>query len=572
MTALPDVDNLVSGTTQEGDFQAALSSLYNHIAETIGASEPEELEVSLGTISPIKGHVIIDTESLAATDDLTNIEAVNLGSRFLILQCLNSSRAVVLKHDQPGSGKLKLYNSVDCTLQHPSQMILFRYIPSLDEWTEVSRNFGLVVPSEGVASTIRSSLGLTSAALKTIGTGAGQIPTSDLLGALAFLSTITETQLAASSVTTAKIAAKAVDKTKMANGSANTLLGYDGSGVASTVTMGSNVWMSGSTLNASGGLTTISVGQGQIRTSVGSFSAWVTVTAPSTGVYLTTSSVNPIILPGGQYGFLPRATGVYNHTYGFTAWIAGIQEGNTAGVAIPFSTTAGYKNVYGDQRYVTSSPPFNLEGEVAGFLFMQFDKTGKLLSHYFADVPPWGYNGPTRVTADFIDARSGKKYKLKQDPNGRINELRAKKKGLNFKSSTRSMEDRVTEALQNQKRLEIEKNNGFIYLPETKQKEILTNKYYDKIKDDILRTDYEEITDEIKNKDMHLIPHPFGTDVEGTTTVLVGVYDDIIRDLIELQNDGEDIGAAIGAGYFYADNNLRTSTLRNVGFVDLKVR
>jgi hypothetical protein len=59
--------------------------------------------------------------------------------------------------------------------------------------------------------------------------------------------------IAASAVTTSKINANAVTLGKMATNTANTLLGYDGSGNPVDVAIGTNVTLSGNTLSATGG-------------------------------------------------------------------------------------------------------------------------------------------------------------------------------------------------------------------------------------------------------------------------------------------------------------------------------
>ena len=230
MTDLPDVQDIVGATTTEADFQAAMTALYDHVAESVGASAPEDLTIATGDITPTKGHVVVDTEAAAASDDLDHILPTNLGARMLILQNKIDTRSVVLKHAIAGTGKLTLQGAVDATLYHPDQMILLRYDVGTTAWVEVYRNFGIVAPNATVQATIRTNLGLSDAATKTIGVDAGEVPTVDLLGALAFKSSIDTAELVNTSVTTGKIVDNAVTLAKLAGGTAGKILGFDGSG------------------------------------------------------------------------------------------------------------------------------------------------------------------------------------------------------------------------------------------------------------------------------------------------------------------------------------------------------
>jgi hypothetical protein len=152
------------------------------------------------------------------------------------------------------------------------------------------------------------------------------------------------------------------------------------------------------------------------------------------------------------------------------------------------------------QRYVTSSPPFDLgEGEAAGFLFLLLDKQGNVKGHYLADVPPWGYNGPTDIRATAKCKLTGKKY-------NRV----AKKRTL---------------------------------------AEIIEG----------VPTEYElrEITNEVKNADMQILPTPFSGIGKNETIVCVDPMDFKIRNLVEHQNDGggSEIVDAIMAGKIHTSDD-----------------
>ncbi|MFN3827778.1 MAG: hypothetical protein ACK4NR_09165 [Micavibrio sp.] len=177
-------------------------------------------------------------------------------------------------------------------------------------------------------------------------------------------------------------------------------------------------------------------------------------------------------LPGGSYGFYPqcrRVNGLGGSNFTF----------------------------YAQQRYITASPPFDLgDGDVEGFLFLLMNRDGTVAGHYFADVPPWGYNGPTDIRAAKINRKTGKKFRRVRKP-----------------ISVQAILDGAD-----------------------------------------IEYQYEEITQKIKNADMELIPHPFAGIGPDQTVVLVDPMNAKIGKLLALQNLGENITKMIHDGYIFADN------------------
>ena len=193
-----------------------------------------------------------------------------------------------------------------------------------------------------------------------------------------------------------------------------------------------------------------------------------------------------VTLPGGQYGFFP------------------LMRSNSAKKACMVASTSGsYQAIidYVDpssttleisQRYVTSSPPFDLgDGEAGGFIFLKLNKKGDVVSHYAADVPPWGYNGPTDIRGQICPV-TNKKYQ------------RAPKK--------RSLAQVLDGAPQ--------------------------------------EFEMREVTQAIKNADMDLIPHPF-EDTKNETIVMLDPMCPRVRALIDFQNEGGagEIMDAVAAGH-----------------------
>jgi hypothetical protein len=79
---------------------------------------------------------------------------------------------------------------------------------------------------------------------------AGVSPPLSVSSAMLQEAAVTTSKISDNAVTTAKVANNAITTAKLANGTANSLLGYNGSGVATGVTVGSGLALSGGTLTA----------------------------------------------------------------------------------------------------------------------------------------------------------------------------------------------------------------------------------------------------------------------------------------------------------------------------------
>lgn len=263
-----------------------------------------------------------------------------------------------------------------------------------------------------------------------------------------------------------------------------------------------------SALDHGGGL--VSVSQGDLNTSTGSVT--VTSNIPSA------PSWKSVVLPGGEYGFYPQIK-ASDTAVGCAATIHDVSLAMTTS----YVTRISMKNwtngaiTYAQQRYVTASPPFDLgDGEMGGFVFALIGPSGTVASSYVADVPPWAYNGPTRIRADKKCPVTGKKYR-------------------------RVMAERSLEEIMDGARPCMA---------------------------------YEEITQAIKNADMALIPHPFGAVPPGHTVVLLNPMDDRLPGLIEYQNagGGSEIQDALISGKIYADNTALEGRKGPPGVMQARLR
>lgn len=260
-------------------------------------------------------------------------------------------------------------------------------------------------------------------------------------------------------------------------------------------------------LGSAGGIATVK--QGDMATSTGDVS-------------IGTGGTNAVlILAGGEYGFYPTLSG--NPSHGYSASLVG--GANTGGTFVPltlgtgaFSSFISLSNVAGSgggtaltarQRYVTSSPPFDLgDGDAGGFVYALVNNAGDIVSHYAADVPPWAYNGPTKIRCDFQCPITNKKYR-------KVKEQRTLEEIMDGAESVYKM---------------------------------------------------EEITMKIKNADMSIIPHPFCSHESGLTPVLFDPMDERIKRLIDCQNDGDNyISDAIFKGMIRVDNDSMSNRKNPTG-------
>lgn len=216
------------------------------------------------------------------------------------------------------------------------------------------------------------------------------------------------------------------------------------------------------------------VAQANLKTSTGTFSLLANGNIV-TGLWF---SVADVVSPGGEYGFI---TSVTSATAGGAraGFIQGKTSTNAGNRLLSFSSVE--TAVFGEQRYVASSPPFNLgDGEVGGFIFLLRESNGDISAHYAADVPPWGYNGPTDIRASHVCPATGKKFR-----------------------------------------------------------KVVKNRNFEQLMDGApLQYKLEEITDEIKNRDMKLIPHPFGQVPDGHKVVMLDPMCNKTARMIELINSG----------------------------------
>lgn len=247
------------------------------------------------------------------------------------------------------------------------------------------------------------------------------------------------------------------------------------------------------------------IGQSRLKTSTGEVSHSGTV-----GANLT--------LPGGEFGFYPRIRtsnvasnaiwgGAYDGSEGYAAYTS-----STSDITRIFlRTSSAYYTAYARQRYVQSSPPYDLgDGEIPLFIFVELDSNGEIISGYSAQEAPWHNNGPTNLTAHIYD-ESGRGYRKRKDMSN-----------IQFTlDDARADQVKMAEYL-----------DAF-----SKAEEIL-----------------EPITQEEKQKDMPLIPRPMNPS-DGNTVILLDPVCDMTHRLFELtSHDQFSVLELLRSGYIDIDN------------------
>lgn len=255
------------------------------------------------------------------------------------------------------------------------------------------------------------------------------------------------------------------------------------------------------------------VGQGELKTASGS----------------SLHNNNWWALPGGAYGFMPQTgsstagsrssnldtedfTGDTNY---LNIWLG--ETGTAWGGAVKLQGEgAGNDGGHAVQRYMSASKPYDYgHGECGLFIYLMIDKSGNFHGVALQDDPPWAYHGPNKICPHFFD-KKGIGYRYKTDLPFEINDTRLSKDQL-----------------------------------QTFVKTIINL--------DINKCDYYEITQNIKNADMDLIPSPVPRFKDPThRAILLDPMSEICHKLYQMNKIIESpvaIGDLFKEGYIKFGNN-----------------
>lgn len=221
------------------------------------------------------------------------------------------------------------------------------------------------------------------------------------------------------------------------------------------------------------------VGQGELKSTTASGSAG--------GSANTQHSYS---LTGGTYSFWTAGS---NSGTNSTEYPSGFGNGDTgAGViGVKIGTGAGSRYVYFDERYIQSSPPWDLgDGEIPLFVFAVLNSAGEIECVSVGEDPTWNNHGPTNLTATHKSRKNGKIVKYRQ-------EMVLRENGLTMAQCRRQDAALFDEILRGKKRADL--------VPRL-----------------------VELTPEYKNSDADLCPHPWHTNrpefFAGRTVVMLDPF------------------------------------------------
>lgn len=320
------------------------------------------------------------------------------------------------------------------------------------------------------------------------------------------------------------------EESRLAIGSANRVLRSDGTTASWGQAVSGDVdWstLSGDITQAA--VASSAIGQGELKTTTGNVS--VTSSGLNDHAFARRS------LPGGQYGFLPEfdapggvaagnqdAAGAY-HGWSDAASTHYTLDGDIIEIQVASSFTdpsAATVMLYArdgnnnnttasraTQRYVQSSPPYDLgDGECGLFVEVAVLSNGLIGGWYVAPDPMWANNGPTDIRPDYIDRKTGKNYKRIRRP---------------VLARADLIEGRCDMA---------------DYIAAQKEASV----------------EEVEVTHALKNTDMDVIPHSWGSHNRGTICLLDPVN---THDLLMLHESGEDVGDLIHKGYIQIGGEVK---------------
>lgn len=104
------------------------SALNDWLAATrqyLGTQDESELVIASGSVTATVAMHTLDTESDAASDDLTNIVVSGMSGQLLLVRMENSARVVTLKNSAGGAGQMTFTDAADCILDATTKYVLF---------------------------------------------------------------------------------------------------------------------------------------------------------------------------------------------------------------------------------------------------------------------------------------------------------------------------------------------------------------------------------------------------------------------------------------------------------------
>lgn len=157
----PDELDIVPSNPQDVSVAEQQQNFLNWLSATfqlLGAQTAQDVTISSGTITPTRAIVEVETQAAASSDNLDHASVSSMEEgRFLVLRANNTTRTVVVRDSQGGSGQFLTSDGGDFSLDSTEKTIAF--YRSGTNWIEVFRNYALPVSTTAGNNSIPASDG-----------------------------------------------------------------------------------------------------------------------------------------------------------------------------------------------------------------------------------------------------------------------------------------------------------------------------------------------------------------------------------------------------------------------------
>lgn len=174
MTTLPISGYMSDNARTQGQMKTAFEAVNSVIREILGGATSGTATIASGafTLAENIAVVVIDTESAAASDDLTNVtQTTARDGRCMLVKSTSNNRVVVIKNASGGAGQFSTQDGNDVRLDDTRKAAHFRYNAATTTWEEVPFLDRI---------TLNRLLGMAEESSLTIASGA-VIPTTSLV-------------------------------------------------------------------------------------------------------------------------------------------------------------------------------------------------------------------------------------------------------------------------------------------------------------------------------------------------------------------------------------------------------
>lgn len=145
---IPDLSRTVT------EMRSALEGVRDSVFQTLGHAPKTTLTIASGAITPNRAVHKVNTESSAATDDLTNILSTNIPDGYwLVLEAQDPSRVVTIVDGAGGAGQINTLDGDDIVLNDRPRVFL-EYDDSGGAWNEVFVALAVGMPAGLIVASI----------------------------------------------------------------------------------------------------------------------------------------------------------------------------------------------------------------------------------------------------------------------------------------------------------------------------------------------------------------------------------------------------------------------------------